>query len=261
MRRRSIVRRKDLDMARLDGKSALITGGGNGIGRATALRFAEEGARIIVADYNPQSADNVVQEIKQAGGKAIAVGGDVSDEASVRSMVDVAIAAFGQIDILMNSAGGGSTKDGAVTELELDEFWRTIRVDLFGTLLCCRMVIPEMVKSGGGSIINISSLRAVIGTQGADAYTASKGGVLAMTRAIAMQWASSGIRANVMAPGVVLTERVAAFIKEDNPIYQKSLLGPSDPSDVANLALYLASDESGKVTGTVMRLDGGASIY
>lgn len=248
-------------MARLEGKCALITGGGNGIGRASALRFAEQGAQIIVADYNPEFAEIVVKDIKKAGGKAIAVEGDVSDEASVKTMVTAGIAAFGRIDVLMNSAGGGSNKDGTVTELELDEFWRTIKVDLFGTLLCCRMVIPEMVKSGGGSIINISSLRAVIGTRGADAYTASKGGVLSLTRAIALQWAGNGIRANVMAPGVVLTDRVAAFIKEDNPIYQKSLLGPSDPEDVANLALYLASEESRKVTGAVMRLDGGASIY
>lgn len=248
-------------MARLEGKTALITGGGNGIGKAAAIRFAEEGAQIIVADFNLEAAKDVAQEIGRTGIEAIAVSGDVGDEASVKGVVDAGVAAFGKIDVLMNSAGGGSTKDGAVTDLELDEFWRTIRVDLFGTLLCCRMVIPEMVKSGGGSIINISSLRAVIGTQGADAYTASKGGVLAMTRAIAMQWAESGIRANVMAPGVVLTERVSAFIKKDNPIYRKSLLGPSDPIDVANLALYLASDESRKVTGSVMRLDGGASVY
>lgn len=248
-------------MARLDGKTALITGGGNGIGRAAALRFAEEGAQIIVADFNPDAAEHVVADINRAGSRAIAVSCDVSDEASVMEMVNAGITGFGRIDVLMNSAGGGSTRDGAVTDLELDEFWRTIRIDLFGTLLCCRAVIPEMVKSGGGSIINISSLRAVIGTEGADAYTASKGGVLAMTRAMAMQWARHGIRANVMAPGVVLTERVSAFIKEGNPIYRKSLLGPSDPIDVANLALYLASDESRKVTGTVMRLDGGASIY
>lgn len=248
-------------MARLDGKTALITGGGNGIGRAAALRFAEEGAQIILADFNPEAAEQVVQEINGTGAKAIAVSCDVSDEAGVAEMVKAGVARFGRIDVLMNSAGGGSTKDGAVTNLELDEFWRTIRIDLFGTLLCCRTVIPEMVKSGGGSIINISSLRAVIGTEGADAYTASKGGVLAMTRAMAMQWARHGIRANVMAPGVVLTERVSAFIKDDNPIYRKSLLGPSDPIDVANLALYLASDESRKITGAVMRLDGGASIY
>ena len=248
-------------MARLAGKTALITGGGNGIGRASALRFAAEGAQIVVADLNTEPAEAVAAAIETAGGKAVAVAGDVSDEASVDRMVAAGIDAFGSIDVLLNSAGGGSTADGPVTDLQLDEFWRTIRVDLFGTLLCCRRVIPEMVASGGGSIVNISSLRAVIGTHGADAYTASKGGVLAMSRAMAMQWAKHKIRVNVMAPGVVLTERVAAFIKEDNPIYQKSLLGPSEPEDVANLALYLASDEARKVTGAVLRLDGGASIY
>ncbi len=248
-------------MARLDGKTAIITGGGNGIGRASALAFAREGASIAVSDFNVDAAGKVAAEIEKAGGSAIAVQGDVSDETQVGAMVADTVREFGKVDVLFNCAGGGSTKDGPVTELDLDEFWRTIRVDLFGTLLCCRTVIPQMVKSGGGSIINISSLRAVIGTYGADAYTASKGGVLALTRTMAMQWAEHGIRANVMAPGVVLTERVSAFIKEDNPIYQKSLLGPCEPDDVANLALYLASDESRKVTGAVLRIDGGASIY
>lgn len=248
-------------MDRLKGKSALVTGGGNGIGRAACLKFASEGASVIVADFNVDVANQTVAMIEDSGGSAVAVTVDVSDEAAVAYMVAAGVEAFGKIDILLNSAGGGSTKDGSATELEIDEFWRTIRVDLFGTLLCCRATIPEMVKSCGGSIINISSLRAVIGTRGADAYTASKGGVLAMSRAMAMQWAEKNIRVNVMAPGVVLTERVAAFIKPDNPIYQRSILGPSEPEDVANLALYLASEESRKVTGTVMRLDGGASIY
>ncbi|MDA4848359.1 SDR family NAD(P)-dependent oxidoreductase [Hoeflea poritis] len=248
-------------MERLAGKTALVTGGGNGIGRACVLRFAEEGARVIVADFNPDAAGKVVEEVVAAGGEAVPVTGDVSDETSVDQMVAAGIEAFSGVDILLNSAGGGSTADGAVTDLSLDEFWRTIRVDLFGTLMMCRKVIPVMKEGGAGSIINISSLRAVIGTEGADAYTASKGGVLAMSRAMAMQWAKDNIRVNVMAPGVVLTERVAAFIKPDNPIYQKSILGPAEPIDVANLALYLASDESRRVTGAVMRLDGGASIY
>ncbi|MEM7461750.1 MAG: SDR family NAD(P)-dependent oxidoreductase [Pseudomonadota bacterium] len=248
-------------MKRLEGKTALITGAGNGIGKAAALAFSRKGANIIAADYLEEAAAAVVEEISASGGSAHAVRGDVSDEAEVTAMISSGLDRYANIDVLFNSAGGGSTKDGPVTELDLDEFWRTIRVDLYGTLLMCRNVIPEMVKSGGGSIINISSLRAVIGTHGADAYTASKGGVLAMSRAMAMQWAEQNVRVNVLAPGVVLTERVAAFIKPDNPIYQKSLLGPSDPEDVANMALFLASDESRKITGTVMRVDGGASIY
>ena len=248
-------------MGRLSGKAALITGGGSGIGRASALLFAGEGAAVTVADFNRDAAETVAAEIEAVGGRALALPCDVSDPGQVENAVAAAVERFGQIDVLFNCAGGGSTRDGPVTELDLDEFWRTIRVDLFGTLLCCRLTIPQMVRTGGGSIINIASLRAVIGTEGADAYTASKGGVLALTRAMAMQWAEHGIRANVMAPGVVLTERVSAFIKEDNPIYRKSLLGPCEPEDVASLALYLASDESRKVTGAVLRVDGGASIY
>ncbi len=246
---------------RLAGKTALVTGGASGIGRESALRFAEEGANVVIADSNQAAAEGLATEMAASGRSAIGVFCEVSDEASVDSVVNRAVSEFGAVDALLNSAGGGSTQDGAVTDLSLDEFWRTIRVDLFGTLLCCRCVIPEMVKAGGGSIINISSLRAVIGTKGADAYTASKGGVLAMSRAMAMQWAEHGVRVNVMAPGVVLTERVAAFIKPEDPICRKSILGPSEPADAANLALYLASDEARKVTGAVMRLDGGASCH
>ena len=248
-------------MARLDGKTALVTGGANGIGKQVSKAFAVEGANVIVADRLGAAAEGVASEITSCGGTAISVGGDVGDENQVDSMVRAALTRFGRIDILFNSAGGGSARDGPVTELDLDEFWRTIRVDLFGTLLMCRRVIPEMVASGGGSIINLSSLRAIIGTNGADAYTAAKGGVLAMSRAMAMQWAGKGIRINVLAPGVVLTERVAALISPDSPIYRKSLLGPSEPADIANIALFLASDESRRVTGAVMRVDGGASVH
>ena len=243
------------------GKTALIAGGGNGIGKASALAFAREGAKLVLADFNLDAAEAVAADITRRGGIASATAVDVGDEVSVAAMVKTALRTDGRIDVLFNCAGGGSTADGPVTELELEEFWRTIRVDLFGTLLTCRHVIPEMASRGSGSIINISSLRAVIGTHGADAYSASKGGVLSMSRAMAMQWAKHGIRVNVLAPGVVLTERVSAFIKPDNPIYQKSLLGPSDPNDVAALALFLASDEARKITGSVMRVDGGASIY
>ena len=177
-------------MARLNGKTALVTGGANGIGREVSKAFAIEGANVIVADRLGDSAEAVASEIMSCGGSAIPVGGDVSDEGEVDSMVRTGLTRFGRIDILFNSAGGGSARDGPVTELELNEFWRTISVDLFGTLLMCRRVIPEMVASGGGSIINLSSLRAMIGTSGADAYTAAKGGVLAMSRAMAMHWAN-----------------------------------------------------------------------
>lgn len=246
---------------RLTGLTALITGAGDGIGLASARVFASEGAHVILADIIEKRAEKAADLIHQDCGQATPVQCDVSDEASVQSMVDQAIAAKGRIDVLFNNAGGGSDRDGSVVDLDLDEFWRTIRVDLFGTLLCCRSVIPHMKAEGGGSIINITSLRAMIGTEGADAYTASKGGILALTRAMAMQWAVHGIRVNAMAPGVVLTKRVAALIKPDNPIYRKMLLGPCSPQDVAELALYLASPASKRMTGTILPLDAGATTY
>ena len=146
-----------------------------------------------------------------------------------------------------------------VTEMDLDEFWRTIGVDLFGTFLGCRFGIPVMAKGGGGSIINTTSVRAMIGTPGADAYTSAKGGVRALTQALALQWAAHNIRVNAIAPGVVLTERVRALLRADDPLFKKSLLGASDPEDVAQMALYLASDQSRRVTGAILPMDSGAS--
>lgn len=246
---------------RLEGLSALITGAGEGIGVASARLFANQGAHVLAADIVQERADAVVAQIRAEGGQATALVGDVSDESAVGIMVTQGMQAAGKIDVLLNNAGGGSGRDGSVVDLDLDEFWRTIRIDLFGTLLCCRAVIPHMQAGGGGSIITMTSLRAMIGTEGADAYTASKGGVLSLTRAMAMQWAKHGIRVNAMAPGVVLTQRVAAFIKPDNPIYQKMLLGPCAPEDVAELACYLASPASAKMTGAILPLDAGATAY
>ena len=246
---------------RLVNKTALITGGGNGIGRASALRFASEGAFVFIADVVADAAERTTADIRQLGGNAKSALCDVGDEPQVNDTVAAAISETGRIDVLFNCAGGGSGRDGPVTELDLKEFWRTVRVDLFGTLLFCRRVIPEMARSGGGSIVNMTSLRAVIGTYGADAYTASKGGVLALTRAMAMQWAEKNIRVNAIAAGVVLSERVRRLISEEDAIYRKSLLGPSEPKDVAALAAYLASDEARRVTGAVHRLDGGSSAY
>ena len=247
-------------MASVQAKRVLITGGGNGIGRASAELLAANGARVAVADIRPQDADDVVAGILATGGDAVALTVDVSQHDDVAEMISRALRFLGGLDVLFTCAGGGSRADGSVVDLELDEFWRTIRVDLFGTLLCCRLAIPEMVRSGGGSVITISSLRAIMGTTGADAYTASKGGVLALSRAMAMQWARHGIRVNTLAPGMVMTERIKDMIDQDNPICRKMLLGTCQPEDVSGLVLYLASDASRRVTGTVLPIDGGASI-
>ena len=247
-------------MARLQDKVALITGGGGGIGRAAALLFAREGAKVVVAEIVRAAGQETVAAIQDAGGEARFVATDITRPEQVEAAVQAAVDTFGGLHVLYNNAGGATPKDGKVTEMDLDEFWRTIGVDLFGTFLGCRFGIPVMVKSGGGSIINTTSIRAMIGTAGADAYTSAKGGVRALTQALALQWASQNIRVNAIAPGVILTERVKALLREDDRIYQKSLLGPSDPEDVAGMALYLASDESRRVTGAILPMDSGASV-
>ena len=246
-------------MRRLEGKTALITGAGRGIGRAAALRFAAEGARVAIAEIGRADGAATAQAIESAGGEALFVETDVASPESVAAAVRTTVERFGGLQVLYNNAGGATPKDGKVTEIELDEFWRTIGVDLFGTFLGCRYAIPVMVEGGGGSIINTTSIRAMIGTAGADAYTSAKGGVRALTQALALQWAENNIRVNAIAPGVILTERVKALLREDDPIFKKSLLGASTPEDVAQMALYLASDEARKVTGAILPMDSGAS--
>ena len=240
-------------------KVAIVTGGGAGIGRVAAILFASEGAKIAVADHKPELGAATVDMIGEQGGDALGLQIDVSEPEQVERMVNATIEAFGRIDVLYNNAGGATPLDGRVTDLPLDEFWRTIGVDLFGTFLGCRFVLPHMAAKGGGSIINTTSIRAMVGTAGADAYTSAKGGVLTLTKALALQWADKGIRVNAIAPGVILSERVRAMLADDDPILKKSLLGPSEPEDVAAMALYLASDASRRVTGAILPMDSGAS--
>ena len=248
-------------MSRLEGKVAIVTGAGAGIGEASALAMAAEGATVVLADVLGERAEALAAQMEASGGRVLAHRFDVTEEVEWEALVALVRERFGRIDVLFNNAGGGGPpgRDGAVTELALEEFWRTIRVDLFGTLLGCRHVLPVMAAQGAGSVINIASLRAVMGTRGGDAYTASKRGVLALSRALAVQWAEHGVRVNTLAPGVVLTERVKAMIPPEDPIYRKMLLGPCEARDVADLVVYLAADESRRMTGAVLRLDGGAS--
>ena len=246
-------------MGRLDGKVALITGAGRGIGRAAARLFAAEGARVVVAEIARAEGEATARMITEAGNEALFVATDVSEPESVEAVVRATVDRFGGLHVLYNNAGGATPRDGKVTEMAIEEFWRTIAVDLFGTFLGCRFAIPVMVAGGGGSIVNTTSIRAMIGTAGADGYTSAKGGVRALTQALALQWAAHNIRVNAIAPGVVLTERVRALLRTDDPIFQKSLLGASDPADVAKMALYLASDDARKVTGAILPMDSGAS--
>ena len=246
-------------MGRLTNKRVLITGSASGIGRATARLFAAEGAQLTLCDRDHLQNTNLAREIDGTGGQVQAIQTDVGEPDDMENAINAAVATYGGLDVLYNNAGGATAKDGAVTEIELDEFWRTIRVDLFGTVLGCRFAIPHLVQAGGGSIINTPSIRAMIGTEGADAYTSAKGGIITLTRALAVQWAQSHIRVNAIAPGVILTDRVRAMLTLNDPVRVKTPLGPSEPEDVAPLALYLASDESRQMTGMILPLDGGAS--
>lgn len=248
---------------RLQGKTAIVTGAGAGIGRATAELFAREGADVVVADLDANAARTVEQAIRTAGGTALAVQTDVGDEDSMAAMVAAAKDQFGKIDVLYNNAGGSTLNDGKICDVSNDEFWLKMRVDLFGTWLGCRLVIPHMMAQGGGAIVNATSINALVGLN-RSAYSAAKGGVISLTRALAVQYAEHKIRVNGIAPGGTLTERVQERLAGAAKVSAEAsshLLGFSDPIDIAYAVLYLASDEAKTTTGHIMVVDSGMTIH
>ena len=254
-------------MARLAGKIAFITGGGAGIGRATAERFAEEGARVVIAEINPETgplaAETARARGKNSGGDAVFVQCDVRERAQVEAAFAETIKRFGKLDILHNNAGGSTPQDGPVTEVSEDEFWRAITLDLFGTFLCSKIGIPHMIASGGGSVINMSSIVALRALPGRDCYTAAKGAIAAITRSMAVEYAPHKIRVNAIAPGVVMTERVKKLMesaKDIEKLAKTHLLGLGYPNHMADMAVYLASDEAAITTGQILSVDSGATI-
>ena len=199
-------------MGRLVGKVAFITGGGGGIGRATAERFAEEGARVAVAEINENLGEMAAESArvrgKHSGGDAFFVRCDVTERDSVEAAMAATVARFGKLTILHNNAGGSTKEDGPVTEAPEEEFWRVIRLDLFGTFLCSKIGIPYIIKAGGGCIINMTSTLALIAIPGRDCYTAAKGAIASMTRSMAVEYATHKIRVNAIAPSVTMSDRV-----------------------------------------------------
>lgn len=255
-------------MARLTGKVAFITGGGGGIGRATAERFAQEGAKVVVADIDDAAgkgaADSARAMAVNSGGDAHFVHCDVTDRSSVEAAVSETIARFGKLDILHNNAGGSTLQDGPVTEAPEEEFWRAIKLDLFGTFLCSKIAIPQLIKAGGGSVINMSSNVALMALPGRDCYTAAKGGIASLTRSMAVEYAPHKIRVNAIAPSVTLTERVKRLLaanKDVSKLAASHLLGLGQPIHIADMAVYLASDEAAITTGQILSVDSGVTIY
>ena len=247
-------------MARLAGKVAFITGAGTGIGRATAILFAREGARVAIAEINPATGEETAH---LAGNGAIAIPTDVTDADSLERAIRATVDKFGGLHVLHNNAGGSTAADNTAVEAPLDEFWRAIKLDLYGTFLGCRFGIPAIIKSGGGSVINMSSNVALMGVPGRDCYTAAKGGIAAITRSLAVAYAAERVRVNAIAPSATMTERVKALVAGNTALQKLAdshLLGLIEPGDIAQCALYLASDDSRMVTGQVLPVDSGVTI-
>jgi NAD(P)-dependent dehydrogenase (short-subunit alcohol dehydrogenase family) len=250
-------------MARLAGKAAFITGAGTGIGRATAELFAREGARVTIAEIDPASGEETAQRILAAGGQAIAITTDVREPESIEAAIRKSAQHWGGLHVLHNNAGGSTMVDSNVVDVPLEEFWRAITLDLFGTFLGCRFGIPEIIRSGGGSVINMTSAVALMGFEGRDCYTAAKGGIAALTRSLAVEYGRQGVRVNAIAPSVTMTDRVKRLL-EGTPSLQRiadqHLRGLGEPMDVAHAVLYLASDEARVTTGSILPVDSGVVV-
>jgi NAD(P)-dependent dehydrogenase (short-subunit alcohol dehydrogenase family) len=246
--------------SRLDGKVALITGAAGGLGRVAAELFAAEGARVMVADVADGS--EAVDAIRAAGGDAAWVQADVGDADSVAEMVGRTMATYGALDVLYNNAGISPADDDGPTTTPLTTWDSVLRVNVTGVFLCCRLGIPAMLQSGGGSIVNVASFVAHMGAATPQvAYTTSKGAVLAMTREIAVVYARQGIRANALCPGPVLTPLLSKFLSDDARRQRRLVHVPmgrfGEPREIALAALFLASDESSFMTGQSLIGDGG----
>jgi len=243
---------------RLKDKVALVTGGASGIGKATAELFAREGARVAVADFSAEGRETV-QAIKSAGGEAIFLPVDVSDSGQVTRMVEAALEAYGRIDILFN--GAGILYYGTVLETDEQAWNRVLSINLGGTYLCCRAVIPHMIRQGGGSIINVAStVGAHDACANAVAYVTSKGGVTLFTKAVAIDHAKQGVRVNALVPGATDTPMIRKAIAPDDlqALAASQPIGRlGRPEELAKAVLFLASDDASFVTGSAMYVDGG----
>jgi NAD(P)-dependent dehydrogenase (short-subunit alcohol dehydrogenase family) len=251
---------------RLADKVCLITGAGSGMGRVAASMFAAEGARVVVAEADERAAAETVRRVRDEGGEATAVRADVSQESDARAMVGAAVAAYGRLDVLYNNAGIMPAADHSVVDTDVETWDRVMAVNVRGVFLGCKYAIPRMVEQGSGSIINVASFVALLGCSvPQDAYTASKGAVLSLTRSLAVQFGPRGVRANALLPGPVETPLLMEWLVKDEEAKRIRLArNPTGrfgkPEEIVALAVYLASDESRWTNGASLVVDGGISV-
>jgi NAD(P)-dependent dehydrogenase (short-subunit alcohol dehydrogenase family) len=251
---------------RLEDKVTIITGAGSGMGRTAARMFAGEGAKVVCVDVAEEVAESAAEEVRTAGGQATAVVADVSNEDAARKMVDHAVATFGRVDALYNNAGIMPATDHSVIDTDVETWDKVMAVNLRGVFLGCKYAIPKMVDQGSGSIINIASFVALLGCSvPQDAYTASKGAVISLTRSLAVQFGPNGVRSNAICPGPVETPLLMDWLVKDEEAKRIRLArNPTGrfgkPEEIVNMALYLASDESRWTNGASLVVDGGISV-
>jgi NAD(P)-dependent dehydrogenase (short-subunit alcohol dehydrogenase family) len=247
----------------LEGKVALVTGGGGGIGRATALAMMREGARVAVADFNAAAAHGTVAQINAAGGQAITLTGDVTRAKDVRTMVEDTVTAYGRLDCAFNNAGiAGYQVDAAgkkTAEWSEESFDRMIAVNLKGVWLCMKAEIPQMMRQGGGAIVNTASIAGLIGLQTSSAYVAAKHGVIGLTKTAAIEYADAKIRVNAVCPGFIETQMTADTMQRRGAaiIAQTPMRRMGQPGEIAEMVVWLCSDRASFATGAAYNVDGG----
>jgi NAD(P)-dependent dehydrogenase (short-subunit alcohol dehydrogenase family) len=258
----------DLAMGSLEGKVAIVTGGAGGIGGATGRAIARAGGSVAVVDIDGDRAEEVARAIGASGGDAVSVGADLSDETAVKATIETIVGHFGRVDVLHNNAALTDSeflsRDTQITELALDVWERAMAVNLGSQMLMCKHVIPEMVRAGGGSIINMSSGASLKGDRTRTAYGVSKAGVNTLTMYAATSHGKQGVRVNTIVPGLIITDAVRAHLTEQMLAgLGRATLTPyvGEPDDVANLVVFLASDQSRYITGQMIAIDGGMSAH